>query len=73
MSGQSSIAVPAAVPVSSTDSFGTGVSRSYVSSAGKLSLGLSSSAMGSLGSGSVAQAADHISEEVDSSSAGLLR
>lgn len=61
------------MPVSSADSFGAGVSRTYVLSAGKLSLGLSSSGMGSLGSGSVAQPADRISEEVDPSSAGLLR
>ncbi|KAF7147217.1 hypothetical protein RHSIM_Rhsim03G0166300 [Rhododendron simsii] len=72
LSGLNSIAVPAAVPVSSADSFGAGVSRTYVLSAGKLSLGLSSSGMGSLGSGSVAQPADRISEEVDPSSAGLL-
>ncbi|KAI8564580.1 hypothetical protein RHMOL_Rhmol03G0191500 [Rhododendron molle] len=72
LSGQNSIAVPAAVPVSSADSFGAGVSCTYVLSAGKLSLGLSSSGIGSLGSGSVAQPADFISEEVDPSSAGLL-
>ncbi|XP_058205092.1 uncharacterized protein LOC131319013 isoform X2 [Rhododendron vialii] len=72
LSGQNSIAVPAAVPVSSADSFGAGVSRTHVLSAGKLSLGLSSSGMGSLGSGSVAQPADRISEEVDPSSTGLL-
>ncbi|KAG5558355.1 hypothetical protein RHGRI_008322 [Rhododendron griersonianum] len=72
LSGQNSIAVPAAVPVSSADSFGAGVSRTYVLSAGMLSLGLSSSEMGNLGSGSVAQPADRISEEVDPSSARLL-
>lgn len=71
LSGQSTIAEPAAVPVLSTDSFGAGVSSTYVSSAGKLSLGLSSSGMGSLGSSSAAQPGDLISEEVDPRSAGL--
>lgn len=61
------------MPVSSADSFGAGVSCTYVLSAGMLSLGLSSSEMGNLGSGSVAQPADRISEEVDPSSARLLR
>ncbi|KAF7147955.1 hypothetical protein RHSIM_Rhsim03G0123200 [Rhododendron simsii] len=66
------IVVPATVPVSSTDSLGVGVSRTYVSSAGKLSRGLSSYGMESLGSGSIAQLVDRISEEVDPSSARLL-
>lgn len=47
------------------------MSSTYVSSAGKLSLGLSSSGMGSLGSSSAAQPGDLISEEVDPRSARL--
>ncbi|KAA8539793.1 hypothetical protein F0562_026485 [Nyssa sinensis] len=70
--GQTSNAVAAGLPASSSGSVGPGVSRAYVSSTGQINPGLYSSGLGATGLSAVAQPIDLISEEMDPGSAQLL-
>ncbi|KAK9292677.1 hypothetical protein L1049_020655 [Liquidambar formosana] len=69
---QSSNTVPAGPPASSSGSVSSGLSRSYVSSAGQVNPGFYSSGLGATVLNAVTQPLDLISEEMDSSSAQLL-
>ncbi|KAF9613129.1 hypothetical protein IFM89_005608 [Coptis chinensis] len=72
-SSQSSNTVPSGPPTSSGLSVSSGLSRAYGPTSGQLNSGIYSSAQGGSGFSAIAQPLDLISEEMDNSSAQLLR